>query len=66
MKEIYTIKELASLLGKSPQAIRQLIYRGHLPARKLGNTLYVFRRDLEQALKRVEWQKKKASEEVGA
>lgn len=64
MKEIYTIKELASLLGKSPQAIRQLIYRGHLPARKLGKTLYVFRRDLEQALRPVWGQKRKESKEV--
>ncbi|OIG11485.1 helix-turn-helix domain-containing protein [Acinetobacter baumannii] len=63
MKELYTIEELSKLLGKSPKAIRQLIYRGHLPARKLGKTLYVFRRDLEQALKPVV--RKKESKEVG-
>ncbi|MEM1563030.1 MAG: helix-turn-helix domain-containing protein [Candidatus Bathyarchaeia archaeon] len=52
-KELYSIQELASLLGKSPGAVRQLIYRGHLPARRLGRTLYVSREDLEKALKPV-------------
>lgn len=52
-KEFYSVQELASLLGKSPGAVRQLIYRGHLPARRLGRTLYVSREDLEKALKPV-------------
>ncbi len=50
-KELYSIQELASLLGKSPGAVRQLIYRGHLPACRLGRTLYVSREDFEKALK---------------
>jgi excisionase family DNA binding protein len=54
MKELYfTVKEVATLLKRSERAVRHLIYRGYLPAYRIGRVIYVKASDLEQAFKPV-------------
>jgi len=38
-----TVREAARLCGRNPETIRRWIWDGKLPARKLGNQLYVAR-----------------------
>lgn len=52
-KVFLRLNEVAELLGISPQAVRMLIYRGSLPAFKLGGRLYVRSVDLQSAFKPV-------------
>lgn len=52
-KEFLTLKETAQLLGRTPKSVRELVYRGVLPAVRLGRMLYVKRSDLEKAFKPV-------------
>lgn len=47
------LNEVAELLGVSPQAVRMLVYRGSLPAFKLGGRLYIRSVDLQNAFKPV-------------
>ena len=55
MKErlILKVNEVAELLGMSPQNVRVLVYRGRLPARRLGGRLVFIRSELEEALKKL-------------
>lgn len=50
-KAILKIREVAELLGDTPQAIRMRVYRGQLPARKWGGTIVILREELEEWLK---------------
>lgn len=45
-----TTAEAARYLRKSPNAIRILVHRGHLRARKLGSRLYFKRSEIDQLL----------------
>ena len=48
-KLIYTVQEVAKILHSSPNYIYQLIYKGYLPAIKLGS-MKVLRQTLEKFL----------------
>jgi len=48
-KLIYTVQEVAKLLHSSPNYIYQLIYRGYLPAIRLGS-LKIRKETLEKFL----------------
>ena len=50
-KVIFKIKEVAELLGDTPQAIRMRVYRGQLPARKLGGKIVFLKEELEEFLR---------------
>ena len=52
-KTLLTVKETATLLGKTEKAVRWLVYRGVLKAYKLGGRLYFKLEDIQQALKPV-------------
>lgn len=49
--DFYTVNQVAELLGVSPAAVRNMIYRGNLPARRWGGRLIVLREDLERFLR---------------
>lgn len=51
MKKLLTLRETAELLGMSEKALRMHIYRGHLPAYKLGGKIYLKLEEIEKALK---------------
>ena len=48
-KLVFTVQEVAKLLHSSPNYIYQLIYKGYLPAIKLGS-MKVLRSSLEKFL----------------
>jgi excisionase family DNA binding protein len=48
MGEFLTITEVATLLGRSPKAVRHLVERGQLPYRKLGRRVLFLRAELEK------------------
>ena len=48
-KLVYTVQEVAKILHSSPNYIYQLIYRGNLPAIKLGS-MKVLKSSLEKFL----------------
>lgn len=48
-KLVYTVQEVAKILHSSPNHIYQLIYRGYLPAIKLGS-MKVLKSSLEKFL----------------
>ena len=48
-KLVYTVQEVAKILHSSPNYIYQLIYKGYLPAIKLGS-LKVLKTTLERFL----------------
>ncbi len=43
-----TVREAARRCGRSPETIRRWIWDGKLPARKLGNQLYIRETDLQR------------------
>ncbi len=51
VKRLLTLKESAEFLGVSEKALRMHIYRGHLPAYKLGGKIYLKLEEIERALK---------------
>jgi len=52
-KPVRTTKDVAKILGISPVGVRMLVYRGRLPARKLGGRLVFLRDELEAHLKKL-------------
>ncbi len=50
---LYSVAEIATLLGSTPKAVRAMVYRGALPAYRLGGKLYFKWQDIEKALKPV-------------
>jgi len=44
-------KEVARMLGITPGAVRMMVYRGRLPARKLGRRIIFLKEELEEYLK---------------
>lgn len=50
-KVILKIKEVAELLGDTPQSVRMRVYRGQLPARKLGGKIVFLKEELEEFLR---------------
>ncbi|WP_457600532.1 helix-turn-helix domain-containing protein [Hydrogenivirga sp.] len=53
LKPIMKTEELAELLGESPASVRMKVYRGQLPARRLGRRLIFLREELEDYLKKL-------------
>jgi len=53
LKPVLKTEELAELLGESPSSIRMKVYRGQLPARRLGRRLIFLRDELEEYLKKL-------------
>ena len=43
---LYTVKQVAEILTRSPESVRRLIRKGELPARNIGRRLYVLGSDL--------------------
>lgn len=50
-REVLGVKEVAELFGDTPQAIRMRVYRGLLPARRLGGKIVFLRKELEEFLR---------------
>lgn len=50
MKKYLTIPEAAVLLGGSEKAVRQRIFRGQIPYRKLGRRVLISAEELEKFL----------------
>lgn len=48
---IWSVAQLAELLGTSPQAIRKRINRGAIPAHKEGHSLYILKSEYIRNLK---------------
>jgi excisionase family DNA binding protein len=46
----YTVRDVATLLGRSEPAIRAMIARGQLPARRQGGRVFVLAEDLKAYL----------------
>lgn len=63
-KRVLTTQQVAEMLGISPGAVRQKVYRGQLPARKLGERIIFLSDELEKFLEDLptvvpeRWQKK--------
>ena len=45
--ELLTVREVARLCDRTEETVRRWIWSGRLPARKIGNQLFVSRLDLE-------------------
>ncbi len=45
---LLTVREIARRVGRSEETVRRWIWSGKLPARKLGNQLFVEGRELER------------------
>ncbi len=48
MRDLMTVREAARECKRATETIRRWIWEGKLPARKLGNQLFIKRRDLMQ------------------
>lgn len=46
--EPYTTEQLSAYLGRSPQAIRDLVYRREIPYRKPGGRLLFLKHEIER------------------
>jgi excisionase family DNA binding protein len=46
----YSVRDTATLLGRSEPAIRAMIARGQLPARRQGDRVFVLAEDLKAYL----------------
>ena len=44
--ELYSTRETAEILQRTPDGIRKLIYSGKLKARSIGGRIYVLKEDL--------------------
>ncbi|MDQ7039111.1 MAG: helix-turn-helix domain-containing protein [Aquificota bacterium] len=51
MRDILYVRDVAELLGTSEANVFQLVYRGKLPARRLGRRIIFLRTELEEYLK---------------
>lgn len=60
-EEMITVREAARESGRTTETVRRWIWEGKLPARKLGNQLFVRRVDLDQMLLKI-----KASDVAGS
>lgn len=49
-KQYYTVRELAHMWGCSSHNIYSLIYKGRIPARKMGGKIIILKKDLENYL----------------
>lgn len=49
--KVLTVRDVADLLGTTPQNIRIKAYRGQLPARKLGGRIVFLEEELREYLK---------------
>jgi len=47
MQELVTVREAAKESGRNMETVRRWIWSGKLPAQKLGNQLFIGRRDWE-------------------
>ncbi|EDP76266.1 helix-turn-helix domain-containing protein [Hydrogenivirga sp. 128-5-R1-1] len=47
------VEDVARLLETSPQNIRMKVYRGQLPARRLGRRIVFLEEELKEALKKL-------------
>lgn len=56
MKRLYSLTEAATFLGRTPGAVRELVYRGKVPSVRIDRKMQFDVRDLEKlvAEKRVE------------
>ena len=50
-KKVLSTKDVAELLGTSTANIRMMVYRGQLPARKLGGRIVFLEEELREYLK---------------
>lgn len=48
-EELLTVREVARRCGRAEETVRRWIWSGKLPARKLGNQLFVAKGDLKHA-----------------
>lgn len=51
LKDFYTVKELAELLGLLPGSITKQINKGNIKAEKIGNSYIIKKADVESYLK---------------
>lgn len=51
-KRLYSVKEAARYLGRSPWAIRQLIWDGHLPQVRQGRRVMVDVMDMDRFIEK--------------
>jgi excisionase family DNA binding protein len=49
---LYTIEEGATYLGRTPWAVRHLVWRGRLPCVRIGRRMQIDIRDLDQLIDR--------------
>jgi excisionase family DNA binding protein len=52
VKRLYTIEESAMYLGRTPWAIRHLVWRGELPCVRIGRRVQIDVRDLDALIER--------------
>jgi len=50
---VLSVRQVATLLGCSEQAMDKLVYRRRLPYRKLGGRVIFLKRELEQFLEQL-------------
>jgi excisionase family DNA binding protein len=51
-KRLYSVKEAGRYLGRSPWAIRHLIWEGHLPQIRQGRRVMVDVKDMDQFIEK--------------
>ena len=49
--ELLTTRDAARMLRMSPHSVRMRVYRGQLPARKLGGRIVFIKEELERYIK---------------
>jgi excisionase family DNA binding protein len=47
-QEVLLIPQVARVLGKTELAIRMMVYRGHLPVRRMGRRIVFLRQEIEE------------------
>ena len=52
-KKVLSTKDVAELLGTSTANIRMMVYRGQLPARKLGGRIVFLEEELKEHLRKL-------------
>lgn len=50
MVQPLTVRDAATVSGRNPETVRRWIWQGKLPAKKLGNQLFIDRKDLDALL----------------
>jgi excisionase family DNA binding protein len=51
-KRLYTVKETALYMGRTPWAVRHLVWRGVLPSVRIGRRMQIDIRDLDSLIER--------------